>query len=265
MAELGSEHERPPGRSDDALKDMELGGNVSKPETSKPETPAIKTEPTSDTGPADADEDQGEDETPPKKGPAMCGVCKTTASKYKCSRCYLPYCSVACNKAHQANHPPDLKPKSEPDDEPPSASLPAKPSGPLNPFSALDNSDKLAWLFRKYPNLPQQLLDIHAETQPPPEDPSKHIPASLLQGVAAPRRNNWTRDQGIKKGKSALRKARQQPGKDGEGVREYCTLIRMLVNDGEANDGATATLQQQFAQEDADIIRQLMEEERDRH
>lgn len=177
-------------------------------------------------------------------------------------------CSVACNKIHQANHPPDTKPKPEPaqaQEKAPAVSLLAKPSAPSNPFSALDNSDKLTWLFRKYPDLPQQLLDIHAETQPPPEDPSKHIPASLMQGVAPPRRNNWTRDQGIKKGKAALRKARQLPGKEGEGVREYCTLIRMLLNEEEADDGgATATLQRQFAQQDADIIRQLMEEEKGR-
>ncbi|GJN74238.1 hypothetical protein PLICBS_008329 [Purpureocillium lilacinum] len=256
--EPGSEHEAQAGPLDVATGPRELNGSAA-----DAEPPAIKTEPTSD-----ADDDAEKDQINVKKGPTMCGVCETTVSKYKCPRCYLPYCSVACNKIHQANHPPDTKPKPEPAQAPekaPAASLPAKPSAPSNPFSALDNSDMLTWLFRKYPDLPQQLLDIHAETQPPPEDPSKHIPASLMQGVAPPRRNNWTRDQGIKKGKAALRKARQLPGKEGEGVREYCTLIRMLLNEEEADDGgATATLQRQFAQQDADIIRELMEEEKGR-
>jgi len=39
----------------------------------------------------------------------------------------------------------------------------------------------------------------------------------------------------------------------------------MLLNEEEADDGgATATPQRQFAQQDADIIRQLMEEEKGR-
>lgn len=40
---------------------------------------------------AKAGSDDGETSAPaPPKGPTMCGVCETTASKYKCSRCYLP-------------------------------------------------------------------------------------------------------------------------------------------------------------------------------
>ncbi|UNI20208.1 hypothetical protein JDV02_006318 [Purpureocillium takamizusanense] len=253
--EPGSDHEAQRGPSDIATEAKELNGNAAIAE--------IKTEQT-----IDVDNNGEQEKATVKKSPAMCGICETIVSKYKCPRCYLPYCSVACNKIHQDNHPPDTKPKLEPAQAPeqaPATSLPAKPSGPPNPFSALDNSDKLTWLFRKYPDLPQQLLDIHAETQPPPEDPSKQIPASLMQGVANPRRNNWTRDQGIKKGKAALRKARQLPGKAGEAVREYCTLIKMLLNEDEADDGgATATLQRQFAQQDAELIRQLMEEEKGR-
>ena len=144
---------------------------------------------------------------------------------------------------------------------PPSDS-PVKQTGPANPFRALDNSEKLAWLFRKYPDLPQQLLDIHAATQPPPEDPSKQIPASLMRG--APRRSNWSRDKGISRGKAALRRARQLPGEAGEGVREYCTLIKLLLDEEESDDGTRAILQQKFAQEDATMIRQLIEEEKGR-
>ncbi|KAM4060027.1 HIT zinc finger domain-containing protein [Hirsutella rhossiliensis] len=194
-----------------------------------------------------------------QKGPTACGVCEAAAWRYKCSRCYLPYCSVACNKAHQENHPPDPKP--EPVPEPPSE-RPAKPTGPANPFQALDNSETLAWLFRKYPNLPQQLLDIHSATQPPPEDPSKQIPASLMQGISS--RSNWSQEKGISRGKAALRRARQLPGEAGEAVREYCTLISLLLSEEEAKDSSRAMLQQQFAQQDADMIRQLMEAETSR-
>ena len=171
----------------------------------------------------------------------------------------LSSCSIACNKVHVENHPPDAMP--EPVPEPPSEP-PVKRARPANPFHALDNSEKLAWLFRKYPNLQQQLLDIHAATQPPPEDPSKQIPASLMRGV--PRRSNFTRDKGISRGKAALRRARQLPGEAGEGVREYCTLIKILLNEEDSDDGTRAVLQQKFAQEDADVVRQLMDEEKGR-
>ncbi|KND94482.1 hypothetical protein TOPH_00897 [Tolypocladium ophioglossoides CBS 100239] len=234
----------------------------------------VKTEPMAldSAAPADGDNperqqcqtkaelDAGETNTSASpKGPTICGVCETTASKYKCPRCYLPYCSIACNKAHLENHPPDPTP--EPVPEPPS-DPPVKGSGPPNPFRALDNSERLTWLFRKYPNLPQQLLDIHAATQPPPEDPSKQIPASLMQGIL--RRSNWSRDKGISRGKAALRRARQFPGEAGEGVREYCTLIKLLLNEEDSDDDTRAVLQQKFAQQDADIIWQLMEEEKGR-
>ncbi|PFH58085.1 hypothetical protein XA68_14187 [Ophiocordyceps unilateralis] len=203
---------------------------------------------------------EGDDAAPTPKGPAMCGICVAVASKYKCSRCYLPYCSVACNKTHQTNHPPDPTP--EPSPKPRPSDSPAEPTGPPNPFQALDKSEKLEWLFRKYPNLPQQLLDIHTETQPPPEDLSVRIPASLMRGV--PAQGNWSHEKGISRGKAALRRARQLPGEAGEAVREYCTLIMLLLDGEEAENGAQTVLQQQLAQQDADLIRQLMEVDKDR-
>ncbi|PHH92894.1 hypothetical protein CDD83_4037 [Cordyceps sp. RAO-2017] len=213
--------------------------------------------------PPGAEVDDGGD-APKAKGPTVCGVCEAVASKYKCSRCYLPYCSIACNKLHQKDHPPDQpagRTTEAPPDPPPEA-----PTGrplPSNPFQVLDNSDKLAWLFRKYPNLPQQLLDIYSATEPPAEDPGKRIPASLQRG--APRRGTWSADKGLARGKAALRRARQLPGEAGEAVREYCTLILLLLGEDESGqDGAGAALRQQFAQQDVDVIRQLMEEEKGR-
>ncbi|RCI16607.1 hypothetical protein L249_2233 [Ophiocordyceps polyrhachis-furcata BCC 54312] len=200
--------------------------------------------------------------SPKPKGPVICGICTTVASKYKCSRCYLPYCSVACNKMHQMNHPPDPKPEPPPTPPRPSQS-PAEPTtacSARHPFQILATSDKLLWLFSKYPKLPQQLLDIHMETQPPAEDASVRIPASLRQRM--PARGNWSHEKGIRKGKAALRRARQLPGEAGEAVREYCLLVLLLVEENEAKNGARTMLQQQFAQQDADLIRQLMEMEK---
>ncbi len=31
-----------------------------------------------------------------------CGVCRENPSKYRCPGCAMPYCSLACNKAHKA-------------------------------------------------------------------------------------------------------------------------------------------------------------------
>ncbi|KAI9144312.1 hypothetical protein BKA69DRAFT_1056879 [Paraphysoderma sedebokerense] len=31
----------------------------------------------------------------------VCKVCETQQSKYKCSTCYIPYCSLQCYKTHK--------------------------------------------------------------------------------------------------------------------------------------------------------------------
>lgn len=83
-----------------------------------------------------------------------------------------------------------------------------------------------------------------------------------MQGISS--RSNWSQEKGISRGKAALRRARQLPGEAGEAVREYCTLISLLLSEEDAKDSARAMLQQRFAQHDADMIRQLMEEEKSR-
>ncbi|PHH72184.1 hypothetical protein CDD82_6133 [Ophiocordyceps australis] len=209
-----------------------------------------------DTAPIDtAPEDTAPEDRPPPS--VICRVCNTNTFKYKCSRCYLPYCSVACNKTHQENHPPDSKPEPNPPPKP-ACDLISNTTRRDNPFQVLDRSEKLSWLFRKYPNLPQQLLDIHAASQPPPHDPTKQMPGSFKNGPSS--RPQWTRDKGIQRGKAALRRARNRPGQEGEAIREYCTLISMLLNDDKEED-SRLLLQQQVKQDDAQLIRQLMQEE----
>lgn len=82
-----------------------------------------------------------------------------------------------------------------------------------------------------------------------------------MRGVSS--RSGWSPEKGIGRGKAALRRARQLPGEAGEAVREYCTLISLLLSE-ESQDRAETVLQQQLAQNDADMIRQLMEEEKSR-
>ncbi|RGP79690.1 zinc finger hit domain-containing 3 [Fusarium longipes] len=196
--------------------------------------------------------------------PSLCGVCNTNPPKYKCPRCRLPYCSVACNKVHRENHPPDpeIVPQhesSQPESQTQQVSKP-QPFDPSNPFQALETSDKLRLLFRKYPNLPDQLLKIDAATLPPPETKSA-IPASLLKGLP-PKQEAWNHDIGIQNGKEALRKARRAGGEQGDAIREYTELILHLMNTESANTDVDTILRQQLAQEDTKLIERLMAQEK---
>lgn len=173
-----------------------------------------------------------------------------------------PSCSVACNKIHKENHPPDLesKPTTKPEiPEKPVNGTIVTPLDPSNPFRALDKSDQLQHLFRKYPSLPQQLLDIFAATEPPEDAPEKRIPASMMQGVS--KKDNWNHDIGIKKGKEALRRARRADGEAGDAIREYSELILHLINTQDDKGQVSTMLQQQAGQEDARLIEQLMAQE----
>ncbi|TQW00589.1 hypothetical protein V2A60_001663 [Cordyceps javanica] len=199
---------------------------------------------------------------------SLCGVCQQAPSKYKCPRCYLPYCSVACNKTHRENHPPDPEPKPEPPQAAAPPTVTAEPpvtsaNDRSNPFCVLDSaSDKLRMLFSKYPGLPQQLADIHAAMQPPSESAMQNnaIPASLLKGLPS-KKDGWNHDVGIKNGKEALRKARKADGVSGEAVKEYCELITHLMN-GQVGADANALLQKQVAAQDSELIEHLMKEEK---
>lgn len=154
-----------------------------------------------------------------------------------------------------------------------SAAANAPPPGPVdpsNPFSVLATSDKLQLLFRKYPNLPSQLLAIHAATQPPAEAPdaaARAIPASLMKGLPPNNNSNsgratWNHDIGIKNGKAALRKARGASGEDGEAIREYTELILHIMNDTDDRNKAAAYVQRQIAEQDTALIERLLAEDR---
>lgn len=176
-------------------------------------------------------------------------------------------CSVACNRTHRENHPPDPEP--EPPSEPsrqPSNSGPGidlLPSDPSDPFRALETSNKLRLLFEKYPNLPSQLLQIHAATLPPPESTSTKaaIPASLLKGLPPPK-ETWNHDMGVQNGKEALRKARRAHGEDGDAVREYSELILHLMETSNSDADVGNLLREELAKEDTKLIGRLMAQEK---
>ncbi|KAJ0162486.1 hypothetical protein CTA2_4486 [Colletotrichum tanaceti] len=207
----------------------------------------------------------------------MCGVCNEKEGKYKCTRCTLPFCSVSCNKIHRENHPPDPEPSaaaaanpSNDNDlalEPPPFDAPKPPHDPRNPFSVLDDSDQLRYLFRRYPGLQARLLEIIAATEPPPEMQStggslNDMMKARAMAAANPKKEQWTHDVGIRNGKKALHKARNASGEDGEGVREYIELINHLMSEASAAAEAEEVIRKQAAEKDAELIRRLMTEDR---
>lgn len=204
------------------------------------------------------------DEVPQTKPkPKLCGICDKVEAKYKCPRCALPYCSVACFRPHKENHPPD-------DPKPVPAPKPAEPEGNVSskrkahPFSVLDDSPELAQLFKRYPGLPAKLESIHSATLPPrEEEPGRGgLPWNLQQAPGyQSKKPRWTHDTGLRNGKEALRKARTNPGEDGDAVREYCELVLHLLSKEEATANVTDIVRQQVTQEDVKLIEKLIEAE----
>lgn len=119
-------------------------------------------------------------------------------------------------------------------------------------------------LFKKYPGLPARLERIHSATLPPKNNnnnaPRGGLPRTLQQTTAFRKPQNWTHDTGLKRGKEALRKARTDPGEDGEGVREYCELVLHLLSRAEQSN-VTDMVQQEVTAEDVRLIEQLIQAE----
>ncbi|KAH6621083.1 hypothetical protein B0J18DRAFT_216797 [Chaetomium sp. MPI-SDFR-AT-0129] len=214
-----------------------------------PRPAVVPADPTADPGAAASD---AEPDGPRKKREAKpCGVCGAQPGKYKCPRCAMPYCSVACNKQHKENHPPDA-----PKPEPTTTFTTANPNPnstnttPDDPYSILlDHRDTFTHLFTKYPSLAAELTRIQEKTLPPPLLPSS-APANNPNNTWSSNRhkshphhhnrnhnntnNNtpqpWSRDIGLRRGAEALRRARTDPSDTGDGVREFCELVKLLLN-----------------------------------
>lgn len=177
-----------------------------------------------------------------------------------------PSCSVACFRPHKENHTPDEpKPTPVPKAAGSQANAENKASKrKAHPFSVLNDSPELAQLFKRYPGLPAKLESIHSATLPPSdEEPGRGgLPWNLQQAPGYQQKKpKWTHDTGLRRGKEALRKARTNPGEEGDAVREYCELVLHLLSREEATANVTDIVRQQVTQEDIKLIEKLIETE----
>jgi hypothetical protein len=125
-----------------------------------------------------------------------------------------------------------------------------------------------------YPRLRSQLRAVHEATQPPNEDTdSLEDRENNFQhgfrgrgngrgrGGRGRGRGPWTQERGTENGLNALRRAKQEYGKGGEGVRDFADLVLKLVvahNQSLGAPDATELVQQEVAEENARIISQLL-------
>lgn len=174
--------------------------------------------------------------------PYRCLACRSRDCHYATSllsrrRSLLTFlsCSVACSKIHRENHPADPDPAPKPTPpvlQPPPIDAHNTSANNESPFQVLENSEQLQFLFKKYPRLRAQLLEIHAATLEPASAKSK-IPASLLKDLPS-KGDGWNAEKGIASGKQALRKARKAAGEDGEAIREYTELVLHFMDKSNA-------------------------------
>lgn len=171
-------------------------------------------------------------------------------------------CSVACSKQHKINHPPD-EPKIEPETAPTSKTetnthrRPGTVAGAVpfkGPFAALDSSPQLKLLFKLYPNLPTILNKINTATLPPLDG---YTPSGLPTSVRKGNEQPWNSDRGLQKGVEALKKARNEDGKDGESVREYGRVVLHILREEEGMTTEEA-IRKEEQEENARIIEQLL-------
>ncbi|KAH8687505.1 hypothetical protein BGZ60DRAFT_363535 [Tricladium varicosporioides] len=192
----------------------------------------------------------------------LCGVCNEKDSRYKCSRCYLPYCSIGCISIHKAAHPPQETVHKPADQSPPkiNARIPqAGVVGYKSPFCALDESKELRALFKIYPQLKSQLENIYAATLPPTEGSQPEL--SHRHRKKSSKADFWDRDRGLQNGIHALNELRNTCGEDGEGVREFSRLILQIVS-GEENLSAAEAIRKEINDENARIVSLLLSHER---
>ena len=136
------------------------------------------------------------------------------------------------------------------------------------PFAALDDSLELFQeLFKQYPRLPQQLLEIESASQRPITEEEAVAQLDLItqytfeKGKGAVKNRPWDQNRGNDSGVQALRNARRVYGKDGEGVRQYGELVLQLLNRANAVDEAVDSIEQERRDEDARVINELLQVE----
>lgn len=198
-----------------------------------------------------------------------CEICNANESKYKCPKCGLRYCSLACYKPHKANHEEggstsvsNAQPSEQTSDQPE-----AQRQAKLD-YSDFENDPAFQNLTSRYPMLRYQLQAAYAMTvEPGPEDTrgwTRHpYNLSPAQGGAALNRGStrgrgrgrgnfggahvasdddrqhgaWSREKGDKEALNVIKKARkvQDETELAEGMREFVELCRMRFGDRQAS------------------------------
>jgi len=181
-------------------------------------------------------------------------------------------CSVPCNTIHKATHPaidpiaaaPKPKAAQQTNGVARAGTLAAARS--KGPFVALGDSVELFQeLFRQYPRLQQQLLEIESASRRPVTEEEANAQLELInqytfeKGKGAVKVRPWDQNRGNDSGVQALRNARRVYGKDGEGVRQYGELVLQILNRANAVDGAVETIEQERRDEDARVINELLQ------
>ncbi|KAL1303936.1 hypothetical protein AAFC00_000389 [Neodothiora populina] len=197
---------------------------------------------------------------------SICGVCQLQPSKYKCSKCELPYCSLACYKSHKDSHAEEVvepqesaeSPVSTPvqEDVPVSSAARGRQSKKID-YSDLQNDPDLLRLMNRYPGLRIQLQHIYSFTlEPDPEEQR----FSSFQGRGRgrgrggrgrggwrgrggfnqqqSRPSQWTQSKGDKEAADAFKRMRTSEGEE-EGLAEFVQLIAMKYGKPVGNDDTT--------------------------
>lgn len=209
-------------------------------------------------------ESQSDGEVQPESvpKPRLCGVCNENEGRYRCARCYLRYCSVACSKSHKSTHADDehSRPKVEKPTSPPrSNGTVPRPgtkaaAGYKSPLAALEDSKELKELFKIYPNLHSQLDEIDTATLRPLDGELKPI----KKGTKV---EPWNPDRGIEKGREALSKARNTSGEEGRAVREFSRLVLQILA-GDDGVKAADVIEKERREESYKAIEALLNNER---
>lgn len=161
---------------------------------------------------------------------------------------------MSCNKQHKENHPPD-PPKPEPSPTAPDTSQPDPAQH--DPYShLLEHRGTFQRIFEIYPNLAAELTRIQAATLPPSDGPNSMF--SMGANTGRNKNQPWTKEVGLRRGVQALRKARTNPTDTGDGVREFCEVLRWLLS--QKGEGVEKVREEVAAEETRAIERLLREE-----
>ncbi|KAK3397287.1 hypothetical protein B0T20DRAFT_253906 [Sordaria brevicollis] len=227
---------------------------------------------------------------PAKKEVKQCGICQAQPGKYRCPRCPVMYCSIACNKIHKENHPPPTQEPAKPS-QPATQQRPA-PSKPDPLAFLLPHTHHITRLLTKYPHLESRIEHILSQTLPPANNPqglainpdtgfattASGLPIKVpgyasSSGKSYMKKDNqpWSKEVGLRRGAAALKRARMDPTETGDGVRELCETVLWLLKAQErgelpsapgqpAND-VTQFVREEVVREEQEVVKRLLEEE----